>query len=271
MPVNEASSLIERQIDLNVNLGDGYGYGRDYVEREVLPYATSANVCSGAHTGDPAHIDRAIKRCKEYSNLALGALISYPDLPGFGFRKIQLSPDELRASIISQLGSVSALLKCNGYELRHVRPHGHLYAQMSNNYSIAETVARSVQEFGKWLILVAPTGAIIDEVASWTNIRLSLEARLDLRYRSDRTQLSFDPEKDEDIGFEQIVERARNLIYKGIVKTESGEECSLKFETISLPTVGKNAQEIAKLVRGMVANPLPMKSVDYEPYLTEFI
>ncbi len=263
--------FIDRQIDLNLNLAEGFGYEQDKKEDQVLPFTTSVNISTGAHAGDPAQIDRAFKRAKEYTNLCVGALISYPDLVGFGLRKIELSPEELRASVIAQLGAAAALAKSNGYELEHVRAHGHLYNQLANNYSVAETVVKAVQEFSKWLILVGPSGQILEEVGSWNNIRVSMEARVDRRYSPDGIQLAYDPEKDKDTSLETIAERARNLVYKGIVKTTDDKDYNLKFETLHLWSDGVQAGEAAQLIRGMLANPMPLKSVDYEPYLSEFI
>lgn len=262
---------IDRQVDLNLNLAEGFGFNRDRIEDKVFSYATSVNIASGAHTGDPNQIDRALKRCKEYPNLAIGALIAYPDLVGYGMRRIELDSDQLRASVIAQLGSVAALAKSNAYELEHVRVHGHLYNQLATNYSVAETVAKAVQEFSKWLILVGPSGQVLEEVASWNNIRISSEARVDLRYKADGSQEAYDPEKDGDLSIETISERARNLIYKGVAKTDSGSEVKVKFETLHLWSEGNQASEAAQLIRGMLNNPMPLKSVDYEPYLSEFI
>ncbi len=261
--------FISRQIDLNLNIGQGYY--EQLIEKELLPYATSVNISTGAHVGDPACIDQAIKYCKEFDDIVLGALISYPDPVGYGLRRMQLTNEELRASIISQLGSLAALAKANSFELQHVRAHGYLYQQMASNYSIAETVAKSIQEFSKWLILVAPASSILTEVGSWTNIRIAFEARFDRRYRADGLQQNFDTELDLNLELDTIAQRARDLVYKSVVKADDGQEVAIKFETIHLATKIKNSLEAAKLVKGMILKPLPLKSVDYEPYLSEFI
>ncbi len=267
--MQKTDPFIARQIDLNLNIGQGYG---DLLfEKNLLPYATSVNISTGAHAGEACYINKAIKACKEHDELALGALVSYPDLLGFGERKIQLSNEELKATVIAQLGAVAALARSNGYELQHVRAHGYLYQQIATNYSVAETLAKAIQEFSKWFILVGPYSPVLAEVSSWTNLRVAFEARFDLRYKADGQQIPFDVERDADLSIDQVAQRARDLIYKSIVKTEEGEEVALKFETVHLPSRLKNSEEIAKLVRGMLLKPLPLKSVDYEPYLSEFI
>lgn len=261
--------FISRQIDLNLNLGQGYG--DELIELGLMQYATSVNVSTGAHAGDPAYINKTLQACKEHENLSVGGLISYPDLLGFGLRKIQLTNDELKASVIAQLGALAALAKINNYELVHVRPHGYLYHQMASNYSIAETVAKAIQDFSKWLIIIGPYSSVLREVSAWTNVRVAFEARFDLRYRNDGSLISFEREIDGDLKLETISERARDLVYKSSVTTEDKEEVGINFESIHLPSRLKNSEEIAKMVRAMVLKPLPLKSIDYEPYLSEFI
>ncbi len=262
--------FISRQIDLNLDIGQGYG--EYFAEKDLMPFATSVNISTGAHSGEPAQIDKAIGACKDYSELAIGALISYPDILGYGMRKIQLSNEELRATIIAQLGALSALTKTHNYELQHVRAHGYLYQQLATNYSVAETVAKAIQEFSQWLILVGPASPVLQEVGSWTNVRVAFEARIDHRYRADGQQIPFDFDKDSNLDIDIVAQRARDLIYKSVAKVEDGvAEVDLKFETLHLPSRIRNSLEIAKLVRGMVLKPLPLKTVDYEPYLSEFI
>ncbi|MCE2928671.1 MAG: LamB/YcsF family protein [Candidatus Caenarcaniphilales bacterium] len=265
----QTDPFISRQIDLNLDIGQGIG--QQVLEKDLLPYATSVNVSTGAHSGDPSYIDQSIKACKQYETIMLGGLISYPDVLGFGLRKIQLSNDELRASILMQLGGLAALAKSYNYEINHVRAHGYLYHQMVSNYSIAETVVKAIQEFSKWIILLSPHSSVIQEVGSWTSIRVAYEARFDLRYRNDGSLISFDLEKDGDLDIDLATQRARDLVYKSSVKTEEGPEHELKFESIHLPSRLKNSLDIAKLVRSMILKPLPLKTIDYEPYLAEFL
>ncbi len=90
-------------IDINTNLGEGFGHYRIEGESDMLPYVTSANIACGAHAGDPMLMEAALEEVRYYG-LSLGAHIGYPDLAGFGRREIHLSTAELRASILFQLG-----------------------------------------------------------------------------------------------------------------------------------------------------------------------
>src|SRR6516162_7837193 len=90
-----AKIFMQHGIDINTNLGEGFGPYRMAGEGEILPYVTSANIACGAHAGDPVIMEAALEETRYYG-LSLGAHIGYPDLAGFGRREIHLSSAELR-------------------------------------------------------------------------------------------------------------------------------------------------------------------------------
>ena len=265
------SDISGKKIDLNLNLAEHYGLGREAFERDLLPFASSANIATGAHTGDVFQTDKALQACLDYPNLSIGALITYPDLLGFGLRKVQLSREELRATILAQLGALAALAKQHNYELSHVRVHGYLYHQMLNNYSVAETVVKTIQDFSQWLVLVAPYSKVMKEVISWVNLRVSYEARIDVRYDAEGIPLAYDYEQDSNTDLNLIADRAKKLIYESKVVSEDKQETKLPFETIHLPSVSKNSLEMAKLLHGLVPQLSSLKEFDYSVYLPELL
>lgn len=260
-----------KKIDLNLNLAEHYGLGREALERDLLPFASSVSIATGAHTGDIFQANLALEACQAYPNTSIGALISYPDVIGFGIRKVQLTREELRATILAQLGALTALAKQYNYELNHVRIHGYLYHQMLTNYSVAETVTKTIQDFSQWLIIVAPYSKVLKEVISWVNLRVSYEARVDLRYDSEAHPLAYEYDKDGNLDINVIADRARKLIYDSKVVSEEGIENKIQFETIHLPSSPKNALEIAKLLKGMVPVLSSLEEFDYSVYLPEFL
>src|SRR5271163_3505086 len=121
-----AKIFTSNSIDINTNLGEGFGHYRIEGESDILPYVTSANIACGAHAGDPLVMEAALEEVRYYG-LSLGAHIGYPDLAGFGRREIHLTSSELRASILFQLGALAGLARTLGFEITQVRPHGFLY------------------------------------------------------------------------------------------------------------------------------------------------
>src|SRR5580658_2884203 len=147
-----ARIFLNHGIDINTNLGEGFGPYRIEGESDMLPYVTSANIACGAHAGDPVLMEAALEEVRYYG-LSLGAHIGYPDLAGFGRREIHLTSGELRASILYQLGALSGLARTLGFEITQVRPHGFLYRQLFHDARTATTVARAIAEFDRWLVL----------------------------------------------------------------------------------------------------------------------
>ena len=154
---SSARVLLNHGVDINTNLGEGFGPYRVEGESDILPFVTSANIACGADAGDPLLMEAALEEVRYYG-LSLGAHIGYPDLQGFGRREIHLSSNELRASILYQLGALSGLARTLGFEISQVRPHGFLYRQMSHDLRTAAVVAKSVSEYDRWLVLIGPAG-----------------------------------------------------------------------------------------------------------------
>ncbi|MFI5268895.1 MAG: LamB/YcsF family protein, partial [Chloroflexota bacterium] len=94
-------------IDVNSDMGESYGAWVMGADDQIMPNITSANIACGFHGGDPRTIDKTIKLAKQHG-VAVGAHPSYPDLQGFGRRRMNMSLDEVEAIIIYQVGAVLA-------------------------------------------------------------------------------------------------------------------------------------------------------------------
>ena len=151
---SSARVSVNHGIDINTNLGEGFGPYRIEGESDILPYVTSANIACGAHAGDPVLMEAALEEVRYYG-LSLGAHIGYPDLQGFGRREIHLTSGELRATILYQLGALAGLARTLGFEITQVRPHGFLYRQMFHDARTVTTVAKSIAEYDRWLVRIA--------------------------------------------------------------------------------------------------------------------
>ena len=105
---------MKQYIDLNSDLGESFGNYTLGMDSEVLNHVTSANVACGWHAGDSLIMEATVKMCKE-KGVAVGAHPGYPDLMGFGRRKMEVSPDEARAYMIYQLGALQGF--CSQYDV----------------------------------------------------------------------------------------------------------------------------------------------------------
>lgn len=246
-----AKIFMQHGIDINTNLGEGFGPYRMAGESDILPYVTSANIACGAHAGDPVIMEAALEETRYYG-LSLGAHIGYPDLAGFGRREIHLPPSELRASILYQLGALAGLARTLGFDISQVRPHGFLYRQISADLRIALTVARAIAEFDKWLVLIGPAGQNLLNAGERAGIRVAGEAWVDRMYDATGALLPHTHSRAVMKNPTDILKQASSLIRNGTVIANDGSVVNVDFQTIHLHPRLPQAKVVAEQVRMMI-------------------
>ena len=117
------------QIDLNADLGEGFGPWRMGDDEALLDVLSSANIACGFHAGDPVIMERTV-RAALARGVDVGAHVGFPDLQGFGRRPMRIDPDELAAMVTYQLGALAGIARVgraphDPHELpRRAREHG---------------------------------------------------------------------------------------------------------------------------------------------------
>ncbi|MBN8658870.1 MAG: LamB/YcsF family protein [Candidatus Melainabacteria bacterium] len=260
--------LISRGYDINTNIGEGFGPYRVEGEQEILPFATSANVACGAHSGDPSLMEAALESIRYYG-LALGAHIGYPDLAGFGRREIHLTSAELRASILYQLGALSGLARTFGLDITQVRPHGFLYRQMSHDIRIATIVARAVAEFDRWLVLIGPAGNTLLACGERAGIRVAGEAWVDRSYDANGSLLPHTHSRAIIKSPGEVMKQVNSLLRYGEVTASDGSRVPLEFETIHLHSRMPEAHAVAEEIRRLIPDASALTAEPYSIDTTE--
>jgi UPF0271 protein len=172
------------RIDLNADVGESLGPWPMGEDAALIPLVSSVNVAAGFHAGDPLALDRTVGLAVRHG-VAVGAHPGYPDLAGFGRREMGLSPDEIEASVLYQVGAVAAFARAAGTELRHVKAHGALYNRAAGDAAAAAAIARAVRRFSAGLALVGLAGSAL--VAAGRDVGLAVveEAFADRAYEPD--------------------------------------------------------------------------------------
>ncbi len=249
-------------LDLNTNIGEGFGPYKLGDETQLLPYVTSANIACGAHAGDPVLMEVALNEAHR-AGLSIGAHIGYPDLAGFGRREIHLAANELRASILYQLGALTGLAKAVGLEITQVRPHGFLYRQMFHDLRVAAIVAKAISEFDPWLILIGPACPTLFAAGEKAGLKIAGEAWVDRLYDANGHLLPHNHTKAKIKNQNDILAQAESLINNGEVIASDGTAVKIDFQTIHLHSALPNAVGTAQAIRAMVPNINRLRS---EPY-----
>jgi 5-oxoprolinase (ATP-hydrolysing) subunit A len=238
-------------IDLNCDLGESFGpyfMGRD---QDILRHVSSANIACGWHGGDPLVMERTV-RAAFSAGVAIGAHPGYPDLMGFGRRRLDCSPEEVRAYVIYQIGALHAFCRANGTVLRHVKPHGALYWAAMETEPIAEAVAGAIADVDPSLAYVAlagPAGSLMRDVASGMGLSVIQEAYADRNYDSSG---KLTPRSAHDASItdpNQAAARAVQIAEQGFIRATDGTELAIRADTLCVHGDTGGALEMVRLIR----------------------
>lgn len=171
-------------IDLNADVGEGFGPWPMGNDAALIPLVTSVNVACGFHAGDPLTIRRTVRLALD-AGCAVGAHPGYPDLVGFGRRAMDLAPDELEAAVLYQVAALAGIVRAEGGRLAHVKPHGALYNRAAVDPAVADAVARAVAAADPSLRLVGPPGSALLGAGAAAGLPCLAEGFADRAYEVD--------------------------------------------------------------------------------------
>jgi UPF0271 protein len=232
------------KVDLNADMGESYGRWTLGDDDALMPHLTSANIACGFHGGDPHVMRRTVALAVEHG-VGMGAHVGFPDLIGFGRRRLAASPEEIRDYVLYQAGALRAFAEAAGGRLQHVKPHGALYTSIVDSLEHADAVAEAVAQLGPDVILLMPPE--IAPAAARAGVPFVPEGYVDIDYDAagklviERVKERRDPE--------QTAERAVRLVRDHVVPTVEGGERELEVESICVHGDAPNAPEIAAAIR----------------------
>jgi UPF0271 protein len=171
-------------IDLNVDLGEGFGRWTLADDDALLDLVSSANVACGFHAGDPS-IMRHTCRAAADRGVRVGAHVAYRDLAGFGRRFVDAGYAELRDDVLYQIGALEVFARAAGTRVTYVKPHGALYNTVVRHEEQARAVVDATAEAG--LALVGLPGSVVLALAAEAGVPTVPEAFADRGYRADGT------------------------------------------------------------------------------------
>lgn len=176
-------------IDLNSDLGEGFGHWRLGDDEALLEVVTSANVACGFHAGDASTMRRVCDGAAE-RDVAIGAQVGYRDLPGFGRRFIDIEPEALTQDVIYQLGALDGFARVAGTRVRYVKPHGALYNAIVHHEEQAAAVVAAVVDYDRSLPVLGLPGSAWLRLAADAGLTVVQEAFADRAYTPEGTLVS---------------------------------------------------------------------------------
>lgn len=233
------------KIDINVDMGESFGRYTLGDDQALMAYVTSANIATGFHAGDPLVLDQTIRWAKEYG-VAIGAHIGLPDRQGFGRREMNLTPEELRADMIYQLGAMDGFLKLYGLKMQHIKPHGILYRMVGENPKYIDAFLDAVEAYNPDLYIMLHTGCEALKRAEKRGLKTAPEILVDLGYDAEGNWMIERVKKAR--APEEVAKRALRAVTEKLIDTVDGELIPVEGCTICIHGDAPNALEVAKTV-----------------------
>ena len=231
-------------IDLNADLGEGFGSSRATEDEKLLDLVSSANIATGFHAGDAVTMRDTVRAAGE-RGVAIGAHPSYPDVPGFGRRELGLSPTEIEHHVAYQLNALAEICATEGGSMLYVKPHGALYNRAVWDPQAAQAVVRAIRAVDPRLSLLGLPDSEMSRAAEHASIRFANEAFVDRAYTGAGALVSRGDSGAviHDVG--TAVSRALRLVTDGSLNANDGT--TLHIEAQSLCVHGDNPDAAAML------------------------
>ena len=221
------------RVDLNADMGEGFGPWTMGDDAALLEVVTSANIACGAHAGDPS-VMAATMRLAAARGVGIGAHPGFADLQGFGRRRISLSAEELGNLIAWQLGAAQGIARSVGAEIRHLKLHGALSNMASEDPAIARACYQAALRVDPDIILVVLAATPMQAVAEELGARHANEIFADRAYRDDATLV---PRGQPGAVLHDVAEigpRIERMLRAGAIITESGRHIPCRIDTVCL-------------------------------------
>ena len=242
------------KVDLNADLGEGFGpyvIGSDF---EMLDIVTSANIACGFHASDPEIMANTVLLCKD-KKVSMGAHPGFQDLKGFGRRRQEISSqDELRYLVLYQIGALKSIIEAENGLLSHVKLHGALNNMACENIDISRTFTKAVKDLNHNLPIFVVAETELQKAAMELSQPFKCEVFADRAYTDEGQLLSrkldgsvvYDPDKAAD--------NVLKMIEEGALTSVNGKKIPVSVDTICVHGDNPHSVELAETVRLRLEN-----------------
>ena len=231
-------------VDLNADLGEGFGESRLQADAALLDLVTSANIACGFHAGDATTMRDTVRGAKE-RGVTIGAHPSYPDIPGFGRRELGLSAWEIARHVEYQIRALADVCSMEGARIAYVKPHGALYNRAVWDTRVAEAIVDAMRKVKPGLSLLGLPSSEMSKAAERAGIQFAGEAFVDRAYRKDGTLVPRTEANAVIHDVQSAVQRAVMLVRMRSISAQDGSE--IKINAQSLCVHGDNPDSEAML------------------------
>jgi UPF0271 protein len=237
-----------RSVDLNCDCGEGFGVYAMGDDAAMLDIVTSASVACGFHAGDPEIMARTFEMARA-KGVAAGAHPGFPDLWGFGRRKLAVTPGEIERLVAYQIGAAMALAAYAGHRLTYVKVHGALSNLAMEDAAIAGAVARAVKAVEPRLCFLAVAGTRLVTAGQAQGLMVASEIYADRGYTEEGLLMDRSCPGAVLSDAVHVADRVLAMVEEGAIVTASGKRLPVEVDSICVHGDNPNAVAMARSVR----------------------
>ncbi len=239
------------QIDLNADVGEGFGPWTMGEDAALFETISSANIACGFHAGDPLIMARTL-RMAQARGIDVGAHVGFPDRQGFGRRVMHIDTEELAAMVVYQLGALAGLARAAGCRMTHMSFHGALGNMVAADATLADPLLRAVADFDPSLIISSSSSRAIEEAGARHGLVVATSFLADRAYDDQGLlvprKLPNSVIKDK----QAVLARVRQLLATGMVTTYSGAQIPVTARSILVHGDTAGAVALAQTIRNEI-------------------
>lgn len=250
------------KIDLNCDLGEGFGAWSMGDDAAMMTIATSVNVACGFHAGDPDIMHKTVAMAKQHG-VSIGAHPGFRDLHGFGRRPVPgITAAEIENLVAYQIGALQAVAALAGHKVTHVKAHGALSNVACEDDMTARAIAAAIKAVDPSLIFVVLANSKLVDAGEAAGLPLVHEVFADRAYEDNGNLVSRRKPGAvlHDPG--EIAQRVLRMAQDGAVVSVTGKMIKMRMDTVCIHGDTSGAVEIARGVR----NRLEQNGITVAPF-----
>ena len=250
------------EININCDLGEKSKFHSIKNDPELLNIVNSANIACGYHAGDEETMNMVIKISKS-NGVSIGAHPSFNDPENFGRKKINLSSSEITKLITAQYEILQKIAQTHGENVTHIKPHGALNNMACEDFDLANTISKSINNIDKNIIFLVPTGSQMEIAAKKLNMKIACEIFADRNYEDDGNLVSRVKDHALITDPNMAKKHVLSMVNNQAINCFSGKQIPCEIDSVCIHGDNESSLATAKSIKeNLLSNGLILKPLN---------
>ena len=256
------STIRTMEINMNCDLGEKSKHHSNKYDPDLLEIVNSANVACGYHAGDSQSMNEVVQISKK-NGVSIGAHPSFNDPENFGRSRMNLPSNEIKKLIIDQYEILQRIANKHGVTVTHIKPHGALNNMACEDYELATTLAKAINEISKDILYLVPTGSEMEKAARKLNMKIACEIFADRNYEDDGNLVSRKRKHALIIDPEQAKKHVLRMVKNQSLNCHSGKQIPCEIDSVCIHGDNISSLATARSIKdNLIDNGLTLKPLN---------